>query len=103
MNNGQSLAKQQAALYRLKNCLESFKEELQDQLRRYKAVVDGLQGEGLSHEVYSTYLNNYFERDRSYIDSLINHMDEADSKYINDNLQESGVNIEVAQRSLGDF
>lgn len=100
---GNSLERQQAALYRLKGCLEGFKNELQDQLRRYRAVVDSLKEQGLAQEVYSTYLNSYYEKDRYYIELLIRHMEEADTKYVNDNLQEAGVNKDVAQRSLGDF
>ena len=102
-SNGQSLVKQQAALQQLKTYLGVFKDELEEHLRRYRAMVNNLHSEGLSIEVYQTYLNSYYERDRNYIDSLIHHLEEADAKYINDNLQESGVNIEVAQRSLGDF
>lgn len=102
-NSGQSLAKQQAALQELKSYLGMFKEELEENLRRYRARVENLHGDGLSNEVYQTYLGSYYERDRSYIDSLIRHMEDADTKYLNDNLQESGINIEVAQRSLGDF
>ena len=98
-----SLVKQQAALYRLKNYLENFKADLEEQLRRYRAVVDALQGEGLSQEVHNTYLSSYYERDRQYIDQLIRHLEEVDAKYVNDNLVESGVNIDVAKRSLGNF
>lgn len=103
MSSTQSLAKQQAALSKLKHYLENFKEELEDNLRRYRNIVDELHGDGLSNEVYSTYLNSYYERDRSYIDSLIRHMEEADAKYISDNLVKNEENIDVARKSLGDF
>ena len=97
------MERQKAALYSLKGTLKSFTSDLREHLRRYKATVDALQGEGLSQEVHHTYLNSYFERDRQYIEQLIRHMEEADTKYVNDNLHETGVNIDVANKSLGDF
>ena len=103
MNGTQSLEKQQAALSKLKNYLETFKEQLEDNLRHYRNHVEALHGDGLSNEVYTTYLNSYYVRDRNCIDDLIKHMEEADVKYLSDNLNKNEENIDVAKRSLGDF
>lgn len=92
----QSLELQQAALVRLKAELESFKGILLDQMERYRRTVDLLKESGLSREIYNQYLNTYYERDRSYVNSLINHIDETDVPYVEKNLQQAGGSIEVA-------
>ncbi len=92
----QSLELQQAALVRLKAELESFKVTLMDQMERYRRTVDLLKEDGLSREIYNTYLNTYYERDRAYVNSLINHIDETDVPYVIRNLEQAGGSIEVA-------
>lgn len=92
----QSLQLQQMALTKLKSHLVAFKDDLINQMERYRNIVEGLHEDGLSDEVYRTYLNSYYERDRSYVNQLINHMEEADVPYVNKNLEETGINQEVA-------
>ena len=94
--SNQSIALQQKALYSLQNYLQNFKEELLNNVERYRNIVDNLQAEGLSDEVYNTYLNSYYERDRMYIQKLIEHIEDADAQYISRNLEETGINKNVA-------
>lgn len=96
MTSEQSLQEMQMALTRLKSELEGFRASLLEQVERYKNIVEKLHVNGLSIEVYNTYLNDYYERDRSYINSLIDHIEEADVPYIDKNLQVTGMNKEVA-------
>ena len=96
MTSEQSLQEMQMALTRLKSELEGFRSSLLEQVERYKNIVEKLRIDGLSIEVYYTYLNDYYERDRSYINSLIDHIEEADVPYIDKNLQVTGMNKEVA-------
>lgn len=92
----QSIELQQNALYRLQNYLQNFKEDLLNNVERYRNIVDSLQEEGLSNEVYNTYLHSYYERDRAYIQQLIDHIEEADAQYISRNLEQTGVSKETA-------
>lgn len=94
----QSLELQQQALYQLQNHLASFKEILLDNLERYRNIVEGLHQDGLSNEVYNTYLNAYFGHDRSLIQNLIRHLEDSDAPYIASNLEATGVSKETAAR-----
>lgn len=96
----QSIELQQQALYMLQNHLSSFKNFLKDNLQQYHNIVENLRQEGLSNEVYTTYSGSYFERDRQYIQSLIEHIETNDEPYIVKNLEETGVNKDVARRGL---
>lgn len=91
-----SIELQKSALIQLKSHLEAFREDLLNQMERYRNIVERLHEDGLSQEVYNTYLNSYYEHDRSYVNQLINHMEEVDVPYVNKNIEETGINIEVA-------
>ena len=92
----QSLQKQQEALSALQHFLENFKEELLSTMERYKGHVNRLHESGLSNEVYQTYLGNYYSSDRSYIQSLINHINDVDIPYIRKNLGSTEANKATA-------
>lgn len=96
----QSLELQQQALYSLQNYLSLFKDTLVENLERYGNIVENLHQDGLSNEVYQTYRNSYFERDRAFIRSLIDHIENSDEPYIVNNLEATGINKEVAGRGL---
>ena len=82
----QSLQIQQEALLELRSHLESFKDELNNQMERYRNIVERLHESGLAEEVYRTYLGSYYETDRNLVNQLIAHMDQADTPYVNNNL-----------------
>lgn len=96
----QSIQAQQQALYQLQYYLKDFKVTLLENLERYRNIVENLHQEGLSNEVYNTYLGSYFEHDRVCIQQLINHIESSDEPYIVSNIEATGVNRDTARRGL---
>ena len=93
----QSLQEMQMALTRLKSELEGLKSTLLNKIEEYRNIVDRLNVQGLSREVHDTYLSSYYEKDRSLINALIDHIEEYDVPYVDKNLQATGVNKSVAE------
>ena len=92
----QNIELQKTALLALQNYLQGFQEDLLAQVERYGRIVEGLRQEGLSDEVYHYYHDNFFNRDKSYIQSLLEHIRETDAPYITKNLEATGMSKETA-------
>lgn len=97
MTTYQSLEAQLRALEKLKNYLEVFTEELQENLDRYHRSVEEIRQDGLANEVYNTYLSQNFYRDKSHIDQLINDIETYDIPYLFNNIEKATASLDAAR------
>ncbi len=97
----QDLVKQQVALENLKNRLDEFARNLEENLKRYKESVEQLHGDGLSEQHYTNYLGNYYARDENKINSLIRDLEDVDMQWVNKSLGANRDDIHVAMKDLG--
>ena len=97
----QDLVRQQVALEGLKQRLDEFARNLEENLKRYKESVEQLHGDGLSEQHYRNYLSNYYSRDETTINSLIRQLEDVDKKWVLNSLGANKDDIDVAMKDLG--
>lgn len=93
----QSLETQLEALHQLRSFLNEFKEELRAKMQIYNEKVNSLRENALSREIATNYDNSYCVPNNQKLWQLIEIMEQADMKYINENIAKTEEAIETAR------
>lgn len=93
----QSLETQLEALHQLRSFLNEFKEELRAKMQIYNEKVNSLRENALSREIATNYDSSYCVPNNQKLWQLIEIMEQADMKYINENIAKTEEAIETAR------